>query len=373
MQDNLNRIVFSSHEEVDFLKMLADDLSENEFYNLKKSVLAKFIQNKQILDFILKTNLCTWEISTILKKSSDDWFIQGLYSLLQDLKEAYATDKSSFIKIIEDDYAHIHEALNSYHDTYFLENISNEARLRHFSRSCFRQIGDTLEATFKPYLTMIYNLLKIGNKVNIITSRNPNFGDFVSTLTLIDYLKTIYIDELKGITLNQWRNISQHSSYQVDEEANTVICTYGNNKSITLTPLEIEQLMLKLDEIHALHKIVIDFILFEFTNEINLNSELKHLSIETIIADICSTLATYQYPVIEIIKEEETYKFVVCDKNDNLKPEFIKALNQVTAQIFMLKEKDISPLFCLYSVSGNKIAEGKIDFQNTNKNNLEKY
>jgi len=50
MHDILNRIALSSHEEVDLLETLASDLSENEFYNLKKSVLSIFIKNKKMLN-----------------------------------------------------------------------------------------------------------------------------------------------------------------------------------------------------------------------------------------------------------------------------------------------------------------------------------
>lgn len=364
MQDILERIVASSYDEVDILEELASTLSENEFYNLKKSVLSRFIQNEQILDPKI-VNCHTWEISMILKMSNEPWFSQGLTSLIQEFRETIELDKDNFIKTLENSYIDIHEALNSYHDAFFLENIRKDAKLRHFARSCFRQIGDTLESTFKPYVSMIYELLKIGGKIQVITSKKQNFGDFVSSLTSIDYLENIYIDELQGISLSQWRNISQHSSYQVDENTNTITCSYANNKSKTLTPLDLEQLMFKLDEVHDFHKIAIDFIILELIHEVNLNFGLEHLSFETLIGDISSTLATYQYPVIEIIKDGEKFKFIVLDKNGGLKDGFINALQQVSAQIYMLTEKDVTPLFGLYSVSGKKIAEGKLDWPRT--------
>lgn len=364
MQDILDQIVTSSYNEVDILEELGRTMSENEFYNLKKSVLSTFVQNEQILEPKI-VNFHTWEISMILKMSNEPWFSQGLTSLIREFNEIIELDKENFIKILENDYMSIHEALNSYHDAFFLENIRKDTKLRHFTRSCFRQIGDTLESTFKPYVSMIYKLLKAGGKVQEITSKRKNFGDYVSSLTSIDYLEKIYINELQGISLSQWRNISQHSSYQVDENTNSIVCSYANNKSKTLTSLDLERLMIKLDEIHAFHKIAIDLIMLELTPEVNLNFELEHLSFETLTGDISSTLATYQYPVIEIIKDEKKIKFVVLDKNGRLKDGFINALQQVSAQIYMLTEKGVTPLFGLYSASGKKIAEGKLDWPRT--------
>lgn len=371
MKEVLEQIVYSSQEEVSFLEELSNKLSGEEFYNLKKSTIEKFVNNDDMVNFVLERNLFTWEISTILEKSDNEIFSNTLEYLVSDLRESFLINKKKSVEVFENYYEDVHEALNAYHDSFFIHNIRDNGRLRHYVRTCFRHIGDTLEASFKPYIIILYNLLIAGEHIKAFVSRRPPaFGDYLTHLIDIDYLKRIYIDELKGISLSQWRNICQHSSYKVDEESNTITCNYGKNKSKVFTTSDIEHILLKLDELHSIHMIAISFIMLEFTSEINLKSELKDLSVETILGDMCSALSTYQYPVIEVIQEEEKYKFVCLDKNGNLKSEFIKSLHHVASHIFMLKDKGISSVFGLYSIDGIKIAEGKLELEFPSFQNL---
>ncbi|MDR9425714.1 MAG: hypothetical protein RI567_10585 [Marinobacter sp.] len=359
MQEDLNKLVPSASLEVDELNRLAADLSPEAFISLKRSILQRYISDFDVIENILKVNSHTWEVASIIKLEKEDWFKEGLAFLIEAFRLSKRERKADLIDLLESGYPSIHEALNSYHDAFFLLNINEKSKLRHFARSCFRQMGDSIEATHKPYIELISNLVAIYRNLDG-SHKKTSFGGNVSRLTEVDLFRKIYVDRLNGVPINQWRNICQHSSYQTIPESNQVKCDYGKDKEIILDKNEILFLMSRLDQLHTLHKIAIDFMVLDLSSELDLGVNLGMISMETIIGDLCSTLSTLQYPITEIKNEKKKLKISVVDRQGAGKKGLQYAMTQVSMLLIMLHKKGFSPIFGLYSKSGTKITEARL-------------
>ncbi|HAS6642478.1 TPA: hypothetical protein I7259_02375 [Vibrio parahaemolyticus] len=357
----LKKLIASSSEEVDHLEKLASKLSLTEYNELKRTVLRKFIRNESSIDHLVTYNTHTHEISRLLEMADESWFIEAINLYLDNFHAALNCDKKRVISIIEEDYDSIHQGLNAYHDAFFISNINNKMKLRHFARASFRQLGDALEGTHKHYVALFFKIMQLVPSNDLQLLKNNSFGNVISSLCKFEPLQFIYHHALFDVPFSQWRNISQHSSYRVDINKDEITCTYGsrNQNTKVITKRELEYIMVISDRVHSIHKIALDFMIVELLNEINLAGGIDEISMETIVGDITSNLSASGFPVRRVRKNGFEMTFESTDRYNKNKAGFADALYQVSCIAKLLQEKGVTPIFSLFSDAGKKITEGK--------------
>lgn len=122
-------------------------------------------------------------------------------------------------------------------------------------------------------------------------------GKVISERSFINEFNICFNKLLKDISINQWRNISQHSSYQYNTTTNLIHCVYENNNSIDLSLSGLESMMITIDKLPALLKIIVDFFISEFIDNFKLGSSLK-ITIETIISTLGNVLSLNNYSLL---------------------------------------------------------------------------
>jgi hypothetical protein len=365
--EELNKVVEASNNEVEHLSLHAEKLSASELIELKKSVLRKYIKNESAIENLVKVNTHTWEISVLLEMDGEEWFTNAVTFLMQEFFEAVEFDKNKVIKIIEDTYPDIHEALTAYHDSFFLQNINRNMKLRHFTRACFRQLGDGIEGTLKPHVRTLFEVLNVNPQNKLQTNNGKvSFGGMITQLCNFEYLKVIYSNALFEVPLSQWRNIAQHASYKVDINTDKITCVYGNKNQheIIVDSTQLEYLMVIIDKVQTIQKIAVSFMSMELIDEINLSkhlgNSLNNITFETIVGDISLNLSASGFPIQKVRKKGSNWYFESVDHNGKGKQGYATALYSVAGISALMQEKGITPIYVLFSKNGIKLTEAKL-------------
>lgn len=363
--DMLNKAATASTKDVNHLASLKEKLSDDEYNTLLNSTLGKYIKNKKVINNLLAFSTHTWEISVILEMSHETWFSESLVFLTESFRKLMCSNKNLAVSIIENNYPEIHESLACWHDAYYLQNVNRDMNQRYFVRACFRHLGDTVESVLYPHIKCIYELLSNIEELGISNNKN-NTGAMISALIELDKLKLIYKENLCGVSLNQWRNISQHSSYFIQKSSKNIICNYAQGKhSIELSNDDLYDLLCTLNQLQTLQKIAIDFFLVEFMDSINLSSkEPVEVSLETIFGNICNNIGVYGFDVNKVENILGIYHFKLIDTKGTGARGLNDVLMNAYSHILMLKDKGIESIFELYTIKGNKVTEARIELAN---------
>ncbi|PWV99464.1 hypothetical protein DFQ01_11440 [Paenibacillus cellulosilyticus] len=104
----------------------------------------------------------------------------------------------------------------------------------------FNMIHQIVEHMLKRESNLLYFAFQVANKKNVV--KDTKLNEIVETLLILpfEYFKSMDQNKLKNISINQWRNIAAHSSYECRNE--TIECTYSNNKSKVITLSELDDL-----------------------------------------------------------------------------------------------------------------------------------
>jgi hypothetical protein len=351
----------ASVDDVKFLMDLKSKMSDGDFYNLTFETLYQFIENEEIVRKLLEVATHTWEISVILEMESESWFSETLLYLSKSFRALMLKDKAKAVLIINNIYPRIHESLACWHDAFFLQNHDESDNPRHIARACFRMLGDTIESVHAPHIEFIYKMLVNLESVQIHgRPESVSFGKEISNLIEIEIFEKIYKQHLFGVSFSQWRNIANHSSYRYDSKSKVIICNYGSNNSqtIKITIDELIQLMNKLNQLQALHKIAVDFFIVEFMHEVDFKSMTNvELSLETIIGQIGNNLGLNGYKILSTQHILGNLMFKLEDSNSNGSSGLREVFPMLHNYLAMLYEKGMSPVFELFDLKGNKLTE----------------
>lgn len=351
----------ASVDDVSFLMTLKDKMTDAEFYNLAFKTLHKFIDDETVVHKLLELATYTWEISVILEMEGESWFSETLMYLSKSFRELMLKDKEKAVSIIDNIYPQIHESLACWHDAFFLQNHDGSDNPRHISRACFRMLGDMVESVHAPHIEFIYKML-VNLKSTEIHGRpeNVSFGKKISNLMEIGVFEKIYKENLLGVSLNQWRNIANHSSYGYNLKAKVITCNYGNNNShtIDITVNELILLMNKLNQLQALHKIAVGFFIAEFIYEVDFEGMTDiELSLETIIGQIGNNLGLHGYKILNTQNILGNLIFKLEDSNSKGTSGLQEAIPMLQNYLTILYEKGMSPVLELFDLKGNKLME----------------
>lgn len=221
-------------------------------------------------------------------------------------------------------------------------------------------MGDTIESTHYLLLRFVYNTLTLSDKSPIFNKdRNISHGKIISELLNIEHLDILLSKNLNNIPLNQWRNISQHSSYKYNSEKGDIICSYGKNSFIKIMPNELEELMAKLNILQQWLKIAFDFTCLEFMDSIKIPIKKLKITNESLLSQLGNILPLNGYSVLGIDKTLDHWAVKIKD-NNNLGIEGFKSsidlfspilkgfhLNNIklTIELFNINEKSIQKLY----------------------------
>lgn len=354
------KIIKDSSFDIDYLTQIKSELSPLVFMKLSYNHFASYLENKKIIPKILSSGSYTYELSIIWKMANETWFTDSLKYFLSHSRNAFKNNQSEFIKSIESYYPTIHEALENYHDTCFLYERNPNLKNREIIRGYFRMMGDTIESTHYLLLRFVYNTLTLSNNSPIFKKdRNISHGKIISELLNIEHFDILLRKNLNNISLNQWRNISQHSSYKYNSEKGDIICSYGKNSFIKIMPNELEGLMVKLNILQQWLKIAFDFTYLEFMDSIKIPTEKLKITNESLLSQLGNILPLNGYSVLEIAKTLDHWTVKIKD-NSNIGIEGFKNsidlfspilkcfhLNNIklTIELFNINEKSIQKLY----------------------------
>ncbi|EBH2787445.1 hypothetical protein FLQ72_005101, partial [Salmonella enterica] len=297
------KIIKDSGVDIDRLIQLKSNLPPLVFMKLSFLYFSKYLENKKIIPQILSSGNYTYELSIIWEMENETWFTHSLKFFLSHAHNAFKKNRSEFIKCIESHYPSIHEALENYHDTCFLYNINCKLQNREIVRGYFRMMGDTIESTHYLLLQFIYDTLTLSNSSPIYNrNRDISHGKMIAELLNIEYFDVLLNKNLNNIPLNQWRNISQHSSYKYNKTTEEIILSYGKNSSAHIKIYELEKVMVKLNILQKWLKIAFEFTYLEFIDSIDIHKEELKITNESLLSQLGNILPLNGYSVLGIDK-----------------------------------------------------------------------
>lgn len=248
---------------------------------------------------------------------NETWFTHSLKYFLSYAHNAFKNNRSEFIKFIESHYPSIHEALENYHDTCFLYNINSKPQNREIVRGYFRMMGDTIESTHYLLLQFIYNTMTLSNSSPLFKKdRDISHGKMISELLNIEHFDFLLCKDMNNIPLNQWRNISQHSSYKYNQTTGEIILSYRKNSSTHIKMHELENLMVKLNTLQKWLKIAFEFTYLEFIDSIDLHKKELKVTNESLLSQLGNILPLNGYSVLGVDKILNNWTVKIKDNNN---------------------------------------------------------
>lgn len=309
-------IIRNSGSDIEYLTERKNELTFLDFKMQSFNYFHKYLDNKEIIPWILKTGSFTYELAIIWKMDEERWFTHPLHYFLDNVRHAFKDKKDSVITYLDLYYPVIHEALESYHDAFFLMTVNSKLKKRELVRHYFRMIGDTIESVHYPLLKFIYDMLKFCDVSPLFNNIDPiSNGKIVSELSRIESFNYLLNDFLDNIALNHWRNISQHSSYKYLEEEEYVIISYGKNESVRLKIADLESIMLKLNTLQQWLKLAVEFIYIDLVEYTNFSKNLK-VTTESLLSQLGNLLPLRGYSVIGIDKILDNWNIKIIDNNN---------------------------------------------------------
>ncbi|WP_421849325.1 hypothetical protein [Marinomonas sp.] len=255
--------------------------------------------------------------------------------------------KSYVVKLyLENDFL-IHEALIGYQDSAALNSSINTENKRRFTKSAFNMLGDIIESSLYPQLNLLYRIFALSKESSIYgDNKTLTNGKIVSNLVeSSEFFKYVLKDILHDVPLNQWRNISNHSSYSYNKETNSINCNYGqnNSKSVTLEFEGLINLSKYIDTIQILLKTCLELsgMILRIKDSIGIDEKRYEITEESILSQIGNMFAVLSYEIRDIEKNKSHWKINIIDQGSLGKSKFREF------------GKELTPfLACMYDLHG---------------------
>lgn len=366
IEDQLERIMNSSVSEVEELSNLKKSMCENDFYLMLQQELSKFILNPKVVSMLIDTSNNSYELNRLFQMKGSAWYSNTILSFCNLFREAMQSNRRPVIDMVESEYPSVHQSLENYHDSYFLQHQKISENPRHVVRAYFRMMGDTIESAHFPLIHFIY-------KITALTPSSPLYGrplnvsngKAVSELLENGNFHVPLKEFLLGISLNQWRNISSHSSYKYENNTKSIICSYGNDEERILVLDELEGMMVNLDILQAMLKTCVEFPILEFMQELNLLASLK-ITEESIFSQLGTSLPIHGYKFKGVQKDQKDWVIQVGDAMNRDPELFVKDSKVFLHTILMLRHNGINAKIEFFDASGKSVKQLFLQIEDNN-------
>ena len=305
-----------------------------------------YFENETNLKLTVNTGFLIYYYNAFCRDYKNSIFEAFLLTIIEIYRAAKHKNQTECISFLQTHEPTISQAFRNTTAVVHTEQHKDIIRLNFYAKVCFRELGDFIEGSFKPFIKELLGLHLLNKKtcpevIEIISQ--ISLGDAVATLVkAYEDLSILYKHALSGVTLNQWRNIANHNSYLVNENANKIICNYGSNdnkKSIALSREDLCRTYLAISKIQYLHQMAHAFFIADNINVMSENRPEVDISGDTAIMQTFESLASKGFKVFEYKKNESEYFLSVIDMESRGKEEIEQSLKEIVPIVFSLLRK----------------------------------
>lgn len=230
-------------------------LPPEQFASMAKKDLAFYFQNPDALDRAISMGVILFDYASFhnyLKGSILELFLYRILEIYRKAKEGNQSACFELIGLWQPKMAIAHQ---NFACTGHLERSKCVDRFDLLVKICFQEMGDIIEGTIKTHMKLLCGMSRISSGTvcakNIADDiEHMSLGETVAKLVGMheDYF-IIYKGVLKGVSLNQWRNIANHAAYLVIP-GEKIMCHYGKENEFEIT-LDRAELMQVYNGIHS--------------------------------------------------------------------------------------------------------------------------
>jgi len=344
MQNNVQNIDHGarpSHVEMLKLEFVLRDLgrlSPEQFTRLAKKDLVIYFQNPDALDRAISLGAILFDYAAFhnyLKGHIYAHFLSSILSVFRQAKERNQADCFELIGIWQPRMAVAHQ---NFACSGHIERSKLTDRFDLLAKICFQEVGEIIEGTLKTHLQLLCGMSRISSE-NGCARRiaeeidRISLGESVSKLICIqEDFHVIYKAALKGVALNQWRNIANHAAFVVTPDEK-IVCHYGkNNESeITLDRAGLMQVWSGIHLVWTIQKSAYHFFFCDNLDGISPFLPKYQLADDTITIQIVEICYLHGYEVVSCSKSQGAWAVQIRDQLDRdvnaLKSSFDEAMN----------------------------------------------
>lgn len=303
--------------------------------------LSKYISNKKGLQLAVKSNTINFEYNFWLSMHSEQWFMDGLDQLLDCFHQAKAMDESKCFQAYIDIYPKIDRGLKNSQQLFHLEGDKSIERLDLFGKVCFREIGDMIEGSLKPFMqfALLMSYIADGKNKTGMEIQEMSLGGIVNEFLKTNKFTEIYQPSPWKVPINQWRNIAQHFSFKVDATNLNLECEYGttNKKTIKIDRDSLIDLMIKIHAICYLHKIAHLFFFIDNMDDLSgkFSATSFDISEDSIKSHVLSAIISNKFKLLSL-KREQDWDMELLDPIKRRPEARYTALNNIAAAFRLL-------------------------------------
>lgn len=226
-------------------RMIEFGYNSNDIKDMVVDILSIHFDNKDIVEQLAIKTLLP-EVINILRLEQNAKYFQIFEQCIKTLKHSKTVNSLECYNAVAQWTQDINRAISNYLSYYFLEHNKINLQLEEFSNECFKNIGEIIEGSIKPFLYHLLNHCYIVKNKIVTTNdfNNKDLGNVIDELinssgySMLFQLEVISGNISKQIKLNQWRNIAAHKNYYV--ENNKIICEI-KRKNVVIDSFTIEK------------------------------------------------------------------------------------------------------------------------------------
>ena len=324
----------------DFIKGLTQELNPdiNKSDSAVFQTFLPFVENQAALKQAISNGNLRYEYIRFIKVFKGSSYEAGLACLISLFRALYPVYPKQSLDILTNSFWEINRGLKNATQIALLQEPNLDlSRLDLFAKYAFRNIGDIIEGTLKPFLHFFFDLITMAHQGS---THKASLGTYTQKLIAHDSMFEQFLKaEFYGIEISQWRNIANHNSYHILCE-NEVEVSYGKatvTKQV-ITREQLEDIFRRLDNIlywlKTAHVLISIDHLYELLDSASVNGSIKDsglLTEDDITAQIVETSTIYGYSTLSCKKQGGVWSIEV--KESIPKPLVISTLTDFVKKV----------------------------------------
>lgn len=304
-----------------------------------QSTLNPFVTNKSRLASDSAWELASTAINVNKINSNSSWAVM-LRQVLFCYENSLA-NKQTVFKIIALWQKEI--ARRQTESTQFIRLNSSDDNLPldGFRLKILNHIGNTVEATTQPFLREFLCIIRnLDSSDDIKKIKDLSLGSLISeaekefTSQGFSVLQNLIAPQPWGITLSQWRNITQHLSSYVQEDK--IICEYGKNKSISLSKQEVSNVAREIYYRLGILKTARDIFIFNNFDEISKIIDFKVEDPDSLLLNLTHRFSAFGFKIVEAKDLGDGFMVEIEPLKNDTEKKIIKTCVQLLLHVYYL-------------------------------------